>query len=135
MFLTIPYFKCTLLIRMVKANKQNSRFVQLLFIQGASVLFAGRPWSHYTQIHLQAGHYDHSLIFQPLNSSTGAVGVKGLAQGHLSGCNEEGASAAFLLSPARFILQTSWLQALFFKASLCHHCSKVGFLASLLKNI
>lgn len=34
-----------------------------------------------------------------------AVGVKGLAQGHLSGDNERGASACMLLSLPRFIWQ------------------------------
>ncbi|XP_044024018.1 uronyl 2-sulfotransferase a isoform X1 [Siniperca chuatsi] len=41
-----------------------------------------------THSHLEAVQYYHSLICWPLSSSTGAVGVKGLAKGHLSGGNE-----------------------------------------------
>ena len=52
--------------------------------------------------YLEAAQYNHSLICWPLSSSTGAVGVKGLAQGHLSGGNEGGTSAVLSLSPPRF---------------------------------
>lgn len=45
-----------------------------------------------TQSHLEAVQYNQS---EPLSSSTGVVGVKGLAHGHLGGGTEGGESAAF----------------------------------------
>lgn len=45
-------------------------------------------WSHsdsYTDSDLQATQYNHSLIYWPLSSCTGAAMVKGLVLGHLRG--------------------------------------------------
>lgn len=43
--------------------------------------------------------YSGSLICWTLSSSVEAFGVRGLAQGHLSGADENGASAAFHSPP------------------------------------
>ncbi|KAK0148634.1 Mitochondrial pyruvate carrier 1 [Merluccius polli] len=59
-------------------------------------LFCRNTLITFTQLHIhtwKAAQYNHSLTCWPLSSSTAAGGVKGLAQGHLSGGNEGGASA------------------------------------------
>lgn len=52
--------------------------------------------------HLEAAQYSHSLTCWPLNSSAGAVGIKGLAQGRHSGVDEGGVCGAFSFHPTRF---------------------------------
>ena len=87
----------------------NFNFKIFLYTGGVSLRamlsFSGVPCSHsHTHSYLEADQYNHSLICWPLISSTGAAGVKGLAQGHLSGGNEGGGSAAVSHSSPRFIL-------------------------------
>lgn len=65
-------------------------------------------WSHLhsysTHSELLVSRYNHTLIYCTVRAATGAIGVKGLVQGHLSGSKEGGASTAVSLSPPRFIL-------------------------------
>ena len=57
---------------------------------------------------MEAAQYNCSLICWPKSRSTGAAGVKGLAQGHLSNGNEERSSAAFHF-PTHIILSARGL--------------------------
>ena len=73
-----------------------------LFIQGgfteSNVLFVSNILIRLPQLHILTAQGSYRLICCPLSSSTGAVGVKGLAQGHLSGASEGGALPFTLLS-------------------------------------
>lgn len=53
----------------------------------------------HTITHLQAAKYNHSLIYWPLSSSIEALGVKGLAQRHLSGGDEGDFSPPSFIQP------------------------------------
>lgn len=71
------------------------------------VLQKEEPDQIHTFIHLEAAQYNHSLICLPLSISSEVVGVKGLAQGKLSGGNEGGTRSRDLNQrlPLLFLLQ------------------------------
>lgn len=75
-----------------------TKYLHGSFTESNPFIFTGTPRSHsprYTHSHLDATQYNHKWICRPLNSSTGAVRLKGPAHDQFSDGSEWGTTQPF----------------------------------------